>query len=127
TQFSDNPWSTELKGKVYFVDTKDNTDTYSTSQIYNNGYQMDTRVKTVGIQLENHSEIEFNHNNVLKAHYGLETVQDKASSSSTREAASGVTPDGKRSLSSLFTNLTYEYDDWLTLEGGMCYDYYSLK
>lgn len=127
TQFSDNPWSTELKGKVYFVDTKDNTDTYSTSQIYNNGYQMDTRVKTVGIQLENHSEIEFNHNNVLKAHYGLETFQDKASSSSTREAASGVTPDGKRSLSSLFTNLTYEYDDWLTLEGGMRYDYYSLK
>ncbi|GAB1441126.1 hypothetical protein MASR2M36_39110 [Providencia sp.] len=108
---------------MYFVDTKDNTDTYSTSQIYNNGYQMDTRVKTVGIQLENHSEIEFNHNNVLKAHYGLETFQDKASSSSTREAASGVTPDGKRSLSSLFTNLTYEYDDWLTLEGGMRYDY----
>ncbi|MEQ4673848.1 TonB-dependent hemoglobin/transferrin/lactoferrin family receptor [Providencia vermicola] len=127
TQFSGSPWSTEFKGKVYFVDTKDDTETYSTSQIFNNGYQMDTRVKTFGVQLENHSEIEFNHNNLLKAHYGFETFQDKASSSSTREAASGVTPDGKRTLSSLFTNLTYEYDDWLTLEGGMRYDYYTLK
>ena len=126
-QFSDSPWSTEFKSKVYFVDTQDDSQTYSTSKAFNNGYQMDTRVKTVGLQLENQSEIEFNYNNVLKAHYGLETFQDKASSSSTQESASGVTPDGKRSLSSLFTTLTYEHDDWLTLEGGIRYDYYHLK
>ncbi|EKT59902.1 TonB-dependent hemoglobin/transferrin/lactoferrin family receptor [Providencia sneebia] len=127
TRFSDTPWSTEFKGKVYLVDTHDNSETYSTSTVYNNGYDMDTRVKTLGLQLENHSEIEFNTRNVLKAHYGVETFQDKASSDSTREAVSGVTPDGKRSLSSLFTTLTYEYDDWLTLEGGMRYDHYQLK
>lgn len=127
TQFSDTAWSTEFKSKLYFVDTHDDSKTYATSQVINNGYQTDTRVKTLGLQLENHSEIEFNRYNVLKAHYGVESFQDKASSDSTRESAGGVTPDGKRSLSSLFATLTYEYDDWLTLEGGMRYDYYNLK
>ncbi|EKT60279.1 TonB-dependent hemoglobin/transferrin/lactoferrin family receptor [Providencia burhodogranariea] len=127
TQFSNSPWSTEFKGKIYLVDTKDDSKTYATSQLINNGYQSDTRVKTIGLQLENHSEIEFNSRNLLKAHYGLETFQDKASSRSTEASAENVTPDGKRSLSSLFATLTYEYDDWLTLEGGMRYDYYNLK
>ena len=127
TRYSDSSWSTEFKAKVYLVDTKDDSETYATSAVFKNGYQTDTRVKTQGLQLENHSEIEFNRNNVLKAHYGFETFQDKASSSSTQTSAGSVTPDGKRSLSSLFTTLTYEYDDWLTLEGGLRYDYYTLK
>lgn len=127
SQYSESPWSVELKGKVYFVDTNDDTQTYSTSKVFNNGYQMNTRVKTIGLQLENYSEIEFNYNHVLKAHYGLEAFQDKASSDSTKVSANGVTPDGKRSLSSLFATLTYEHDDWLTLEGGLRYDYYQLK
>lgn len=117
----------DLKAKLYYVDTDDNTDTYSTSTTTDNGYWTRSRVRTYGMQVQNTSYFPLPAAHDLRANYGLDFFYDKAESVSTSEGMNGVTPDGNRAMASLFTNLTYTYDDWLTLEGGMRYDRYRLR
>ncbi len=38
----------------------------------------------------------------------------------------GLNPSGRRDVVSGFTNSTWEYGDWLTVSGGLRYDYYEL-
>ncbi|WP_373416385.1 TonB-dependent hemoglobin/transferrin/lactoferrin family receptor [Pseudomonas sp. ABC1] len=122
-QPQDNDWL-DLKAKLYHVDTDDDSDVVSRTL----SYQIDTRVQTYGLQLDNTSQLLSTlDGHQLSANYGLDIFHDKASSDSTREVASSVTPTGKRTMSSLFASLDYGYDDWLTLQAGLRYDRYRLR
>lgn len=117
----------DFSAKLYYVDTTDESDTYSTSSSINNSYWTRSRMRTYGIQAQNTSRFSLPAQHTLSANYGIDVFYDKANSESTRESMAGVTPDGNRSLASLFANLTYGYDDFLTLEGGLRYDRYRLR
>nr|WP_242671917.1 TonB-dependent receptor [Stutzerimonas kirkiae] len=122
-QPQDNDWL-DLKAKLYHVDTDDDSDVVSSAL----RYQIDTRVRTYGLQLDNTSQlISSADGHKLSANYGLDIFHDKASSDSTREVASNVTPAGKRTMSSLFASLDYSYDDWLNIQAGLRYDRYHLR
>ena len=115
-----------FKAKLYYVDTKDDSDTYASPAI-GRGYFTNTRMRTYGVQAENTSLFYAGVRHAFKANYGLDFYYDKASSNSSQESMGGVTPDGNRSMTSLFANLEYIYDEWLTLQGGMRYDRYRLR
>lgn len=108
----------DFQAKLYYVDTQDDSDTYSTSSLLDNGYATRTRLRTYGAQAQNTSRFSLAPGHDFRANYGLEFYYDKATSDSSREGMEGVTPAGNRSVGSLFANLTYDYDGWLTLEGG---------
>lgn len=122
----DSNWL-DLKAKLYYVDTDDDSDTYNTSSTIDNSLWSKTRVRTYGVQLQNRSQLELADSNLLSAEYGLEFFYDKATSSSSRSQANSVTPGGNRSLGGAFSRLTYEHQDWLTLEAGLRYDHYRLR
>ncbi|MFJ5439349.1 TonB-dependent hemoglobin/transferrin/lactoferrin family receptor [Pectobacterium brasiliense] len=122
----DRDWL-DFSAKLYYVDTTDKSDTYSTSSVINNSYWTRSRMRTYGVQAQNTSSFSLPAQHALSANYGIDVFYDKANSESTRDSMTGVTPDGNRSLASLFANLTYGYDDFLTLEGGMRYDRYRLR
>lgn len=117
----------DFQAKLYYVDTQDDSDTYSTSSLLNNGYATRTRLRTYGAQAQNTSRFSLAPGHDFRANYGLEFYYDKATSDSSRQGMEGVTPAGNRSVASLFANLTYDYDGWLTLEGGLRYDRYRLR
>lgn len=108
----------DFQAKLYYVDTQDDSDTYSTSSLLDNGYATRTRLRTYGAQAQNTSRFSLAPGHDFRANYGLEFYYDKATSDSSRQGMEGVTPAGNRSVASLFANLTYDYDGWLTLEGG---------
>ena len=117
----------DFQAKLYYVDTQDDSDTYSTSSLLDNGYATRTRLRTYGAQAQNTSRFSLAPGHDFRANYGLEFYYDKATSDSSRQGMEGVTPAGNRSVASLFANLTYDYDGWLTLEGGLRYDRYRLR
>lgn len=117
----------DLRSKLYYVDTKDYTDTFATNTLGTNGYWAKTRLQTYGVQLENTSKLSLNDASQLSLNYGLDIFYDKGSSDSNREIMKGITPNGNRLMSSLFTNLAWDYHDWLKLEGGVRYDRYRLR
>ncbi|HAX9723396.1 TPA: TonB-dependent hemoglobin/transferrin/lactoferrin family receptor [Serratia marcescens] len=117
----------DFQAKLYYVDTQDDSDTYSTSSLLDNGYATRTRLRTYGAQAQNTSRFSLAPGHDFRANYGLEFYYDKATSDSSRQGMDGVTPAGNRSVASLFANLTYDYDGWLTLEGGLRYDRYRLR
>lgn len=117
----------DLKTKLYYVDTQDHTDTYATNILKTNGYWAKTRMRTYGLQAENSTDFNLSDRSNLKLNYGLDVFYDKGTSSSDREIMVGVTPAGNRSLSSLFTNFSWDYADWLKLQGGVRYDRYRLR
>ena len=120
---ADSSWL-DLKAKLYYVDTDDDSDVVSRTL----SYQIDTRVQTYGLQLDNTSYLVSGQgDHQLSVNYGIDLFRDKASSDSTREVASNVTPTGERDMSSLFASLDYAYDDWLTLQAGLRYDRYHLR
>lgn len=122
----DHSWL-DFKAKLYYVDNGDNTDNYATNTLGTNGYWTRTRMRTYGLQAENTSRFTLPGINSLSLNYGLDVFYDKGNSDSTREAMEGVTPKGNRAIGSLFTNLTWEHDDWLTLQSGVRYDRYRLR
>ncbi len=117
----------DLKTKLYYVDTEDHTDTYPTNSLKTNGYWAKTRMRTYGLQAENSTDFNISEQSNLRLNYGLDIFYDKGNSSSDREAMVSVTPAGNRSLSSLFTNLAWDYSDWLKLQAGVRYDRYRLR
>ncbi|WP_353171549.1 TonB-dependent receptor [Acinetobacter rudis] len=117
----------DLKTKLYYVDTEDYTDTYPTNTLKTNGYWATTRMRTYGLQAENNTDFNTGDRSNLRLNYGVDIFYDKGTSRSDREVMVGVTPAGNRSLSSLFGNFTWDYDDWLKLQGGVRYDRYRLR
>lgn len=117
----------DFKTKFYYVDTVDNTTTYGGTQPITPGFDTRTQVQTYGFQAENTSHFYLSSLQELRANYGVDIFYDKANDRSTREEMNGSTPNGNRSLSSLFANLTYDYDQWFTAQAGIRYDRYRLR
>lgn len=117
----------DIKAKLYYVDTQDHTDTFPTNSLGNNGYWSTTRLQTFGFQAENTSRLQLSEKNLLSLNYGVDAFYDKGNSDSNREIMIGTTPKGNRMMSSIFTNLTWHHNDWLTMQGGLRFDHYRLR
>ncbi len=131
----------DLHVKLYYADTNNDTHFLGSPASWSSSgyspavesYDESTRVRTYGLQAQNRSQIwpgdDEGYKHTLSTHYGAEIYYDTISSRSNdrANAASGATPEGNRAMASVFTNLDYAYDDWLTLQGGLRYDRYRLQ
>ena len=125
----------DLSAKLYYVDTRNKQSTLASGA--NRGYDVTYQTDTYGLQLENTSVFALGERSTLSANYGLEYFIDKVRPDSNQAVAStsavdypvseGMTPKGDRTMGSLFTNLEFEYDSWLTLSAGLRYDRYRLE
>ncbi|AOA59882.1 TonB-dependent receptor [Acinetobacter larvae] len=125
-KLSDQPLL-DLKAKLYYVNTKDNSDTYPTNILGTDGYWSTLALKTYGLQLENTSRWSLSDASTLSLNYGLDIFYDQSSSDSNRAVAKGTTPEGNRLMSSAFTNMTWDYGNWLNIQTGLRYDRYRLR
>ncbi|OZY40069.1 ligand-gated channel [Pseudomonas fragi] len=130
----------DFKAKLYYVTTElvRSNAGHQTSEVRNNydPYKDYFRTDTWGLQGENTSRFNFDTYGLLSWNYGLEMYQDTFKPKSNKVAAlsevvkpyvDGADPSGKRTMASLFSNLEYNYNDWLTLNGGLRYDRYRLE
>lgn len=125
----------DLKAKFYYVDNSNEQTVLPVRTTP--GYDVTYQTQTYGTQLENTATFALSESSDLKANYGLEYFKDKvrpdsnqavaATSAVDFPASEGLTPKGQRAMGSLFTNLEFDYDDWLTLSGGLRYDRYRLQ
>ncbi|MFP9229662.1 TonB-dependent receptor [Pectobacterium cacticida] len=130
----DQKWL-DFKLKLYYVNTNNDTFNFGSPASFSStgftpakpAYRDQTRLRTYGLQAQNTSSLWQNSGHDLNATYGMELYYDKITSESTNSSAVGTTPAGNRTMASLFANLNYGYDDWLTLQGGMRYDRYRLR
>lgn len=129
----DNQSWLDLRAKLYYADTKNETRYHGEPNILPwlavAPYDDDTRVKTYGFQVQNISQLWQLGRHGLVADYGAEISHDEVESSSTdpNSLTSGVTPEGERTLASLFTNFSYSHADWLEIQAGLRYDRYRLN
>ncbi|AIU87940.1 TonB-dependent receptor [Pectobacterium odoriferum] len=121
----DNQRWLDFKAKIYYADTHNDTDNYALSNT--SAYHESTRLRTYGAQAQNTSTLWQQGAHDLKADYGLDFYYDKITTDSTNSTASNATPEGNRAMASLFANLNYAYDEWVTLQGGLRYDRYRLR
>ena len=127
----------DLQLKFYYADTENKTTHHGSPARYDvwpiqyavAGYDDHTRLKTYGFQAQNTSRLWQLDTHDLVADYGAEIYHDEAISSSTdpNSLAAGTTPEGKRTMASIFANFNYSHADWLVLEGGLRYDRYRLQ
>ena len=130
----------DFKAKLYYVTTElvRSNAGHQTSEVRNNydPYKDYFRTDTWGLQGENTSRFNFDTYGLLTWNYGLEMYQDNFKPKTDKVAAlsetitpyvEGANPTGKRTMASLFSNLEYNYNDWLTLNGGLRYDRYHLE
>ena len=117
----------DVAAKIYYVDTNDETDTLCSDAVFCKKFWTQTRLNTRGLQLQNTNYFTFADHHQLQVKYGLEWFSDRSTGNSTQETMLGVTPPGKRTMTSTFAQLNYEHADWLRLEGGLRYDQFRLK
>ncbi|NVZ53505.1 TonB-dependent hemoglobin/transferrin/lactoferrin family receptor [Pseudomonas sp. B6002] len=132
----------DFKTKLYYVSTvldRDNAENTASASSGNKfgGYRDTFRTDTYGAQVENTSRFDLGAGGHLAWNYGLELYQDQFKPSTNKVEATnqlgllpyaeGSTPAGKRTVASLFNTLSYEYDDWLSVDGGLRYDRYRLE
>ncbi|CQR14247.1 putative TonB dependent receptor protein [Yersinia mollaretii] len=127
----------DLAAKIYYVDTEDITDTHNADSIFRKPFWTQTRLTTQGLQLQNTSILPPTDQHQLRINYGLEWFSDRSRGDTTNDymmertpvgmSVNGITPPGKRSMTSTFAQLNYDYDDWLRLEGGLRYDQFHLQ
>ncbi|EXF46632.1 heme acquisition TonB-dependent receptor protein HasR [Pseudomonas sp. BAY1663] len=131
----------DFKAKFYYVSTRqDRWNAGSTaSQGSGNWYPDYTdkyRTDTWGLQLQNTSRFYLGDAHRFAVAYGGELFRDSFKPSTTRTAATnetsqpyikGATPEGERTMGSLFGQMVYDYDDWLTVDAGLRYDRFRLK
>ncbi|MFC3396089.1 TonB-dependent receptor [Brenneria rubrifaciens] len=115
----------DFKAKIYYADTDNDTYNYATAR--NDAYSDRTRLRTYGLQAQNTAKLWQSGAHDLSADAGLELYYDKITADSNSSSTAGATPAGNRTMASLFANLNYAYDYWLTLQGGMRYDRYRLR
>ena len=93
-----------------------------------------TKIDTLGFTLDNTARFALAGIEGFRFNHGLEHFQDRGSSDTVynrqgRELGSDtntLNPNGKRSITSAFGNLTFETEQ-VTLSGGLRYDHYRLK
>ena len=98
---------------------------------------IDYELATFGGSLQNTSRLALGSGD-LSLNYGVEAFRDDGETT-TQEMFDesrgvdlsygyrGLNPSGRRDVVSGFTNTTWEYDDWLSVSGGLRYDYYNLS
>lgn len=129
-----NPWI-DLEAKVWLnrFDSLEDRDERPSFTVQTD---IDKSLTSIGFSLENTSLWETNLGD-LSFNYGVEGYRDdgtKSASSSAidtdpRIASSygAFSPAGKRDNASGFLNATYEPVEWLSVAGGLRYDWYRLK
>ena len=117
----------DMTAKIYYVDTDDKTDTHNANPVFRDKFWTQTRLTTQGLQLQNTSLFAPADQHQFRLNYGLEWFSDRSRGNSTHESMLGVTPPGKRTITSTFAQVNYDYSDWLRLEGGLRYDHYRLQ
>ncbi|CNF14800.1 TonB-dependent hemoglobin/transferrin/lactoferrin family receptor [Yersinia nurmii] len=120
------PWL-DAKAKAYYVDTDDKTNTLCSDPIFCRKYTTRTRLTTRGLQLQNTQRFILPDNHLLSLQYGMDWFSDRSSGHTNKDLMQGVTPSGKRSLTSVFTQFDYHYDDWLRLDGGLRFEHSRLQ
>lgn len=98
-------------------------------------YPVDYRMGTLGVSLDNTSRVD-TPLGVLSLNYGAEAFWDRAKTEAPESyffegndftaSYTGMNASGNRDVYSAFANATLEHDDWLTVSGGLRYDYYKL-
>lgn len=131
----------DFKAKLYYVSTRQDrwsagsTATPSSGNWYPD-YTDKYRTDTWGLQLQNTSRLHLGDAHQFAVTYGSELFRDSFKPSTTRTPSTnetaypyikGATPEGERTLASLFGQVVYDYDDWLTLDAGLRYDRYRLE
>ncbi|WP_158693425.1 TonB-dependent receptor [Neorhizobium alkalisoli] len=123
----------DAKARLWYNDTvNDEKRDYGTGTTDDYSYGL----KSLGGSLENTSRFTLPIGD-LALHYGAEAYQDTGDTRSLTPPASdpgydpgwglrGANPPGKRLMASGFASATLEHNDWLTLTGGLRYDYYRL-
>lgn len=114
-------------------------DDYKARCSYGLGVDNRIRTKTYGAQLDNTSRFTLGEQTVLSANYGIEYFSDRATSNVQLDhngrtvdqynpygKGDPLNPQGRRSMGSIFTNLTLE-DDFYTVSAGLRYERYWLK
>ncbi|EPZ8124919.1 TonB-dependent hemoglobin/transferrin/lactoferrin family receptor [Yersinia enterocolitica] len=117
----------DVAAKIYYVDTDDETNTLCSDAIYCKKFWTQTHLTTRGLQLQNTSFFTYADHHQFHINYGLEWFSDRSRGNSTHETMLGLTPPGKRTITSTFAQLNYDYDNWLRLEGGVRYDQFRLQ
>lgn len=134
----------DFKAKLYYVTTQlDRSNAGNLASLssgnYTPAYTDHFQTDTWGLQGENTARFDLGHVGHLSWNYGLEMYQDtfkpstnKIESTNTINSGSlpytpSADPEGKRTIASVFNNLQYEYDDWLTVDAGLRYDRYRLE
>uniref|UniRef100_UPI003BAD0B97 TonB-dependent receptor n=1 Tax=Stappia sp. TaxID=1870903 RepID=UPI003BAD0B97 len=104
-------------------------------------FPVDYKMATVGGSLENTSRFDVAFG-ALSLNYGVEMFHDDGTTKADSDyldsaygntggtdlslGFSGANPNGRRTMVSGFANVTLEHDDWLTVSGGLRYDYSRL-
>lgn len=127
----------DLQLKFYYADTENETKHHGSPARYDvwpiqyavAGYDDHTRLKTYGFQVQNTSRLWQLDTHDLIADYGAEIYRDEAISSSTdrNSLTAGTTPEGKRTMASIFANFNYSHADWLEVQAGLRYDRYRMQ
>lgn len=128
----DSDW-VDFKAKVYYATTRNFQDNAATLTLPAsvNHYRTDT----VGMQVQNTSRFGLGGWGELSYNYGGELFRDQFRPSNygdmvgiiVKPYVDGVNPNGERLMSSLFSNLSWTYNDWLSMNGGLRYDHYRLN
>lgn len=117
----------DLTAKIYYVDTDDKTNTHNANVVFRDKFWTQTRLSTRGLQLQNTSFFTLADQHQFRLNYGLEWFSDRSTGNSTHESMLGITPPGKRAITSTFAQLNYDYDNWLRLEEGVRHDQFRLQ
>ncbi|MFF7707588.1 TonB-dependent hemoglobin/transferrin/lactoferrin family receptor [Pseudomonas sp. NPDC007930] len=128
----DNPL-VEVKAKLYYVSTRNFQRNAATLTV--DAATAHYRTDTYGVQLENTSRFALGKAGTLAYNYGGELYRDAfrpnnygdLDGDTTKPYATGVNPDGERTMASLFNNLTWDYGGWLTMSAGLRYDHYRMS
>ena len=120
----------DLKAKLYYNHIKN--DDWG---LVVDGQPRNFKMATLGGSIENTSRFDTNLGR-LSFNYGAEAFRDDANSTVRPYVVDGVdmapfwnggTPGGKRDVVGGFASAKLEHDDWLTISGGLRYDWYHTK
>jgi hemoglobin/transferrin/lactoferrin receptor protein len=125
----------DLKARLWYNHT-DNAEVRGASTVTGGvDWPVDYSLGTLGGSLENTSSFD-TPVGLLSLNYGGEAYFDRgvtetdtfylSDGSDFTASFTGMTPSGNRDVYSAFANATLEHEDWLTVSGGLRYDYYRL-
>ncbi|MCL6705961.1 TonB-dependent hemoglobin/transferrin/lactoferrin family receptor [Pseudomonas sp. R2.Fl] len=125
----------DLKARLWYNRTVDEEDRSARTGVIDETF-VDYTMETFGGTLENTSRFTLPVGE-LAVNYGVEAFRDLGTTDPSGTGIdtdpgealwySGANPSGRRDMISGFANATLEHDDWLTLSGGLRYDYYRLR